>query len=585
MQQTKKESFIGRDHTWRYDAVLLAASLLLHAVLWWYLKNHYSFVYSMSDDMLYRDMVSGVLYGKVTHNIIYQHWFSVVLSALYSAVPSVEWCGMLTIFVNFISAVTIYYCLCKLARNIMSFVLANGLYVLFLLAYVRRFVFPTYTEIVGLLCAAAILLYYTAQKRGHHSRLVYNTSIVVCIVYAALGYSWRSESFLMMVPFAAAVWGADFLCADRKSRIRAGIFAGAVIAVIGGIILENKIAYSIEPYDRVMDYYDAKVAMTDYYGIPIYSEHTEAYEKCGISEEAAAFLFSRAYPLAPDYNSEGYVQLGEYAKAQKQERSFSEMRELLQSTLLFRNMGLLGHLAAWVLAGALVLSIFLKDKKNALGLGFLVLAYAFVAFYLVYRGRIPDRIVVMAYLIVFCIAAMYAVQAVNKAAEKRFLAESWIRTMILSAILGCAFLGVIVSNIKPCRQELFDLQNLYTIFADRERGIYQYFADHEDNFYLTTSFMWGTGGYVITEAEGIAHNYAFINGYMIMIPEWQQKLEENGIDVNRMLDSFAENEHVLLILNGDGLTSLIQEYLDDKFPGKQIVKVDEIIGFPVYNVE
>ena len=95
MQKIKKAGeFLGREHSWRYDVVLLTLSAVLHVVLWWYLKNHFSFIYSMSDDMLYRDMVSGVLYGKVTHNIIYQHWFSWIVSWLYTTFSTVEWCAL-----------------------------------------------------------------------------------------------------------------------------------------------------------------------------------------------------------------------------------------------------------------------------------------------------------------------------------------------------------------------------------------------------------------------------------------------------------------------------------------------------------
>ena len=187
----------------------------------------------------------------------------------------------------------------------------------------------------------------------------------------------------------------------------------------------------------------------------------------------------------------------------------------------------------------------------------------------------------------FWIAALYVVHLMNRVAEWKLFSKSTLLQVILGATLCVCFAGVGATRLQPCMQELLEQQNLYRIFGDRERGIYQYFADHEENFYLTTSFMWGTGGYIITEPEGLADNYAFINGYMIMIPEWAEKLQANGIDVDHILDSAAENDKIHFILNwgSDGLVELIQGYLDEAHDGKQIVKVDEIIGFPVYSIQ
>jgi hypothetical protein len=260
------------------------------------------------------------------------------------------------------------------------------------------------------------------------------------------------------------------------------------------------------------------------------------------------------------------------------------MKKLFQNSFLFQNMDLLGYLAGGSLLAAVIVMVISRNKQGLFGLLFLLLAYGVVTGYLVYQGRIPDRIAVMAYAILFSISAMYLIDMIGQWSERSLVYHS-VGRMAVTGLVTLAFAGTVLGNINPCRQKMLELQNLYCIFGDRERGIYQYFADHEDNFYLTTSFMWGTGGYVITEPEGIAHNYAFINGYMIMIPEWQQKLEANGIDVDHILDSFAENENILLILNGDSLTELIQKYLDEKYPGYQIVQEDEIIGFPVYNVQ
>jgi len=589
MQQMEKaREFLNRDHSWRYDMVILSISFVFHAIFWWYLKTHYAFVYSMSDDMLYRDMINGVLYGKITHNIIYQHWFSVMLSWLYTTFPGLEWCGMLTIFVNFISGMTIYYCICKLAKTIPSLIVANGAYALFLLAYVRRLIYPTYTEIVAFLCAATILLYFTAVKRGEHSKVVYRISIVVCVLYVILGYSWRSESFLMMAPFALAVWGAMFIMSDKQKRIRAGIFAGIVIIVLGTVIVENKIAYSIEPYDKVMTYYDAKIAMTDYSQIPLYEEAAEKYDEFGVSEQAATFLYNRAYPLAPDYNVDGFVKMGEYVGSIKHQVSLSGMWELFCDTFAFQNMGLLGSIAGVVLLFAVLLALVSRDQGAIIGLVFHGLAYLVVTAYLVYRGRIPDRIIVMAYMILFWICVVYVICATDKliaTARHRWPKASMI---LVSLALVMVFSWTVIQNKPHCETEMQELKQLYRIFADRERGFTRYFIENDENFYLTTPFLWGTGGYITVTAQESADNYAFVSGYMIMVPEWAETLERNGIDPDGILESAASNDKIHFIFDpGDEvLVELMQAYLNMHHSGKKMVQVDEIIkDFPVYHVE
>ena len=132
------------------------------------------------------------------------------------------------------------------------------------------------------------------------------------------------------------------------------------------------------------------------------------------------------------------------------------------------------------------------------------------------------------------------------------------------------------------------LKHLYRIFADRERGFTQYFNENDENFYLTTPFLWGTGGYITVTAQESADNYAFVSGYMIMVPEWAETLKRNGIDPDGILESAASNNKIHFIFDsGDKiLVELMQEYLDKNHGGKKMVQVDEMIdGFPVYHVE
>ena len=217
-----------------------------------------------------------------------------------------------------------------------------------------------------------------------------------------------------------------------------------------------------------------------------------------------------------------------------------------------------------------------RKKVAVWGMLFHVAAYVIETLYLAFRNRTPDRIVVMAYMILFMLSAMYLIYLLNEIKKGH----------LVMTVLSCGILGGLTAvRIPLCLQEMMEVQGVYTAFAERENQIYQYFADHEDNFYLTTSFLWGTGGYVIAEPEGIADNYAFINGYMIMIPEWVDKLEDNGIDVSDVFGSFVKNENILLVMDRQSVIDVLQIYMDRYYPNKELVKVDEIRGFPVYNVQ
>jgi len=178
-------------------------SLAMVGFLFLVLSFGFDFYYDLNDDVLIKDIVSGVYSGTPdAHSIQMLYLLSLLISLLYRIVPVLPWQG-------------IFLCACHgvcfflIARRSLSFVEKKISKIILLLTeeslimtlFLYEAVFVQYTVTAALLAASACFLVFTSEKND--SLKIFLKEQEVAIVLVILAFNLRSEMTLLMSPFIA----------------------------------------------------------------------------------------------------------------------------------------------------------------------------------------------------------------------------------------------------------------------------------------------------------------------------------------------------------------------------------------------
>ena len=137
---------------------IFAFSAAVNLILLVLLSSGRPFVYSMADDMLLRNMLSGSLYDA-GYNILFKSWLSQLISWLYRNTSLTIWYALLVIGGNAAASTVILYAAMKLATGWKRKGISALFFLFFYIGYCYRFLYPTYTETACLLLLAATLVF------------------------------------------------------------------------------------------------------------------------------------------------------------------------------------------------------------------------------------------------------------------------------------------------------------------------------------------------------------------------------------------------------------------------------------------
>jgi len=367
------------------------------------------FVYLTNDDMYLQAIVSGEISGIPDAHMIYSNYIiGLILSSLYKALPSIPWYGLyLEGSIALCICLLLNRCLNVAEKTWIKISVVIGLEVIISFVIFRNIAMVQYTVVAAIVGATAVFLAITMDMNQDSSN--YAGQILIILMLAALSFMIRDKVFFMLIPFAACGWFGKWIFEDNKTkRINMrflNLFAGilAMVVVLGGI---DTLAYrgssnTQKAWSDFLKYNNNREQLYDYYGFPPYEEYEELYESLDIGRESYESAYYHYMLLnQKQYTAETMAVLADAAKENAVAIRMAEGMEarIIQvvSDFIERN---LSHMdrpiniivyCAWICVAVLVVTN--RDKKMLFQSIYLLVTRMAMWLYLVFRGRLPDRI-------------------------------------------------------------------------------------------------------------------------------------------------------------------------------------------------
>lgn len=282
----------------------------------------FGYWYDLNDDVLIRDILSGIYSGQPQARDIQQLYPLGLLIGLLYRIPGasgIDWYGGFLLLCQW-GCVALTGCCaagCMAGRKKTAwFVAALGMCCL-LTVMLPRLVFVQYSITTAMLVAAAAYLLLTTRAR------------IMPLVFLLLAYTLRSEMTLLLLPLVGVVLlfrMADELAgADRDRGHSQPPDYGRIIPSVAWILillaglalltLWNHAAYSAPGWRAYNDFFDARTELYDFQSIPDYAGHRAFYDGIGLSEEEQVLLENYNFGLDEAIDAETLRAVADYARS------------------------------------------------------------------------------------------------------------------------------------------------------------------------------------------------------------------------------------------------------------------------------
>jgi len=426
--------------------------------LWLVLGLAYDFYYDLNDDMTMRDIVCGAYTGTPDgHNIQSLYPLGFLLSLLYRLMPGLAWYAFFLCGCQFLA---LYISLRALTANLReTWKQATALFLVTAaigLLFLYEFVFVQYTVTVGLLMCAALLRICRGPAPGEAGFYTYHSLTVGLVV---LAFYLRTEMMLLLCPFLAlaALWRGGRLWRERAQRqqgqrertlssIAAWCKGYGVLAAVTGLfmavgILADSAAYGSVQWKEFRQFFDDRTRVYDFYGIPAYEENKAFYDSLGLSRAEYALLENYNFDLDEAIDADMMRQIAAYAASHQDESParrlyesvytygyrFAHGQELIFDLLLFFSYFFL------IKAG-----IRRKDRGLLLHVGLVFGLRTALWIFLLYRGRVPERITHPLYLVELALLGVLFVEDAHVFQWKKYEKSAILFLYVMLLVCGAA---------------------------------------------------------------------------------------------------------------------------------------------------
>ena len=538
-------------------------------VLW----NLIPFVYGIIDDRSMMEIVSGQYLGMPDpHTIFMGYWYSLFLTGLYTVLPNVDWYAFCYIVMQAMCMILILFRLVRERERKWEKVLCAVLALSSFAAFgVQATVQLSFTTTAAVLGVTVVFLYATAEKLEWKDAaflffLLFLTSQV------------RFDIFCMTVPVCAVLWIFRVAVQGQRERIQF-LMPAAALAVLALAMLGNYAGYGNAEWRAYKSYDNSRTAIYDFpdYTFPEYEGAEELYSSVGIETKSRArtlinYNYTADDQITPEFFRD-YIEA--YQKMYPSEQTV--VQRLVQSVKDYLkgvrdNRFYMQHLLGLAMyAGLVILALWKKEwglLGKTLGTGGI---QGIMWIYLLYKGRIPDRVIYSMNLMLLVTAFLlwreiFPRISLPGAARK-------------AGALACMFVlcylaGAQTAKFRGKNQEL-------SRWNQNIESLKEYCMEHPDNFYFNdvTSLAFTTYNVRLWRDQPYVMNYMSLGDWMSFSPIWKKKLEQEGIE--SVKEALYGRNNVYLICSFDkGL-----EYLVSLYPNVECTEVDDIPGFKIYSLE
>ncbi len=555
------------------------------------------YYFDLNDDVLMKDILSGVYTGVPEGNNIQMLYpVSALIALFYRVCNGLDWYGIFLCFLQYLCVFIVAFKLIEGRTGKLQKVSVLTALFFFMAGCIgSHFLFVQYTFTCGFLSAAAVVLIFTHDAGDRN--LVYAALLI------AAAYNLRSEMLLLTLPVVGvallikwALTGKEFMAYVR--------FCIALLCVIIISQTVHRIANSPEDWREFNHLFDERTELYDFQYIPEYDGNREFYESIGLSESEQQLLVNYNFGIDDEINADTLSAVADYAaQIRTDETPLTEQLKNALSLYLYR----LRHISLqksyqypmtdfpWNIV-AIILYICViccyafnkeirRDKKKILvPAALLIILFACRSalwLFIIVRGRDPIRITHPLYLME--IVTLTGMLHLKEDGEKKARA---------AAILLCGLISAISvpNQISVIRAEMQARDKM----RDHYEALYDYFADNPDGFYFIDVYTSVSLGEDMSEGETTFSekmfenvdnsfgNHDLMGGWASKSPLYYSKIRRAGFE--NMQDALLE-ENVYMVQNVSGDTEWIRNYYSEKGIDIAMERVDVIKdAFAVYEI-
>ena len=538
-------------------------------VLW----NLIPFVYGIIDDRSMMEIVSGQYLGMPDpHTIFMGYWYSLFLTGLYTVLPNVDWYAFYYIVMQAMCMILILFRLVRERERKWEKVLCAVLALSSFAAFgVQATVQLSFTTTAAVLGVTVVFLYATAEKLEWKDAaflffLLFLTSQV------------RFDIFCMTVPVCAVLWIFRVAVQGQRERIQF-LMPAAALVVLALAMLGNLVGYGSAEWRAYKSYDNSRTAIYDFpdYTFPEYEGAEELYSSVGIETKSRArtlinYNYTADDQITPEFFRD-YIEA--YQKMYPSEQTV--VQRLIQSVKdylkgVWDNRFYMQHLLGLAMyAGLVILEMWKKEwglLGKTLGTGGI---QGIMWIYLLYKGRIPDRVIYSMNLMLLVTAFLLWREIFPRISLPGAARKAGV---VACMFVLCYLAGAQTATFRGKNQEL-------SRWNQNIESLKEYCMEHPDNFYFNdvTSLAFTTYNVRLWRDQPYVMNYMSLGDWMSFSPIWKKKLEQEGIE--SVKEALYGRNNVYLICSFDkGLEYLVSLYLN-----VECTEVDDIPGFEIYSLQ
>ena len=538
-------------------------------VLW----NLIPFVYGIIDDRSMMEIVSGQYLGMPDpHTIFMGYWYSLFLTGLYTVLPNVDWYAFCYIVMQVMCMILILFRLVRERERKWEKVLCAVLALSSFAAFgVQATVQLSFTTTAAVLGVTVVFLYATAEKLEWK-----DAALLFFLLF--LTSQVRFDIFCMTVPVCAVLWIFRVAVQGQRERIQF-LMPAAALAVLALAMLGNFAGYGSAEWRAYKSYDNSRTAIYDFpdYTFPEYEGAEDLYSSVGIETKSRArtlinYNYTADDQITPEF-FRNYIEA--YQKTYPSEQTV--VQRLVQSVKDYLkgvrdNRFYMQHLLGLAMYAGLVILALWKKEWGLLGKTLCTGGIQGIMWiYLLYKGRIPDRVIYSMNLMMLVTAFLLWREIFPRISLPGAARKAGV---VACMFVLCYLAGAQTAKFRGKNQEL-------SRWNQNIESLKEYCMEHPDNFYFNdvTSLAFTTYNVRLWRDQPFVMNYMSLGDWMSFSPIWKKKLEQEGIE--SVKEALYGRNNVYLICSFDkGL-----EYLVSLYPNVECTEVDDIPGFKIYSLE
>ena len=328
-------AFLKKRENWLIPAFCCLVLFLGTGMAW-------DYYFDLNDDVLIRDILSGVYTGEPEALTAQLLWpLSALLAGLYRVLPGVPVFGA---FLWLCQAGSIFLIL-KRSLDAVSGSAAPGkiraagtfsvsgslkklclslLETLLIAAcLLYHLVFVQYTVTAGLLATAAIFTFLTVRERESERAVTFWLRCLPSALLFWLAFCLRSEMGLLLLPLAGVggiwKWAARAMRSPVFTRKNTASFLGLFGLILAGILAcfgADRLACSDPEWQEFEALFDARTQVYDFYDASLrsFEENREFYEGLGLTETQCELLVNYNYGADDAIDAQVMEQIAAYGR-------------------------------------------------------------------------------------------------------------------------------------------------------------------------------------------------------------------------------------------------------------------------------